>query len=84
MGAGVSSRAAALQHVARLPRVLPGATLARQTVPLLVVRGCDPARAQREITMFEVLVRLMLFGTNGKGAIGAKAFVTVTATVLPG
>jgi len=27
---------------------------------------------------------LMVFGTNGKGAIGAKAYVTVTTTVLPG
>ena len=39
---------------------------------------------QREMTILEVLVRLIDFGTNGKGAIGAKGFVTVTTTVLPG
>ena len=39
---------------------------------------------QREMTILEVLVSSMVFGTNGKGAIGAKAFVTVTTTVLPG
>ncbi len=36
------------------------------------------------MTILEVLVRLMVVGTNGKGAIGAKAYVTVTTTVLPG
>ena len=36
------------------------------------------------MTILEVLVSSMVFGTNGKGAIGAKAFVTVTTTVLPG
>ncbi len=36
------------------------------------------------MTILEVLVSLMVFGTNGKGAIGAKAYVTVTTTVLPG
>ena len=36
------------------------------------------------MTILEVLVRLMVFGTKGKGAIGAKAYVTVTTTVLPG
>ena len=39
---------------------------------------------QREMTILEVLARLMVCGTNGKGAIGAKAYVTVTTTVLPG
>ena len=36
------------------------------------------------MTILEVLARLMVCGTNGKGAIGAKAYVTVTTTVLPG
>jgi len=36
------------------------------------------------MTILEVLVRLTVFGTNGKGAIGAKAYVPVTTTVLPG
>ena len=36
------------------------------------------------MTILEVLVRLMVVGTNGKRAIGAKAYVTVTTTVLPG
>ena len=39
---------------------------------------------QREMTRLALLVSLMVFGTNGKGAIGAKSFVTVTTTVLPG
>jgi len=34
--------------------------------------------------ILELLASLMVFGTNGKGAIGAKAYVTVTTTVLPG
>src|SRR5436190_6952246 len=44
----------------------------------------DPTGLQREITIFEVLARWMLFGTNGKGAIGLKVLRTVTTTVLPG
>jgi len=56
-GAGVGSRAAALQRTWRdYPR--PGGS---DSSPgrryRCSVRGCDPARAQREITMFEVLVR---------------------------
>ena len=47
-------------------------------------RGTADREPQREMTILEVLVRLMVFGTNGKGAIGAKAYVTVTTTVLPG
>jgi len=39
---------------------------------------------QREMTRLALLVSLKVFGTNGKGAIGAKSFVTVTTTVLPG
>jgi len=39
---------------------------------------------QREMTILEVLVSLMVFGTNGRGAIGAKSLVTVTTTLLPG
>jgi len=46
--------------------------------------GAAGREPQREMTILEVLVSLMVFGTNGKGAIGAKAFVTVTMTVLPG
>src|SRR5437773_3626916 len=40
--------------------------------------------AQREITMLDVLLSVRVFGTIGKGAIGEKGLVTVTATVLPG
>jgi len=47
-------------------------------------RGTAGREPQREMTILEVLVSSMVFGTNGKGAIGAKAFVTVTTTVLPG
>ena len=47
-------------------------------------RGTAGREPQREMTILEVLVRLMVFGTSGKGAIGAKAYVTVTTTVLPG
>src|SRR5207302_10764433 len=36
------------------------------------------------MTILEVLVSLMVFGTNGSGAIGAKSLVTVTTTLLPG
>ena len=41
-------------------------------------RSRNRGEPQREMTILEVLVSSMVFGTNGKGAIGAKAFVTVT------
>ena len=47
-------------------------------------RGTAGREPQREMTILEVLARLMVCGTNGKGAIGAKAYLTVTTTVLPG
>jgi len=47
-------------------------------------RDISDREPQREMTKLEVLVTLMVFGTNGKGAIGAKLLVTVTTTVLPG
>ena len=34
--------------------------------------------------MLDVLLSVRVFGTIGKGAIGEKGLVTVTATVLPG
>src|SRR6266852_5484133 len=42
------------------------------------------SRPQREITIVDLLVRLIVLGTNGRGAIGAKGYVTVTTTRLPG
>ena len=47
-------------------------------------RGTAGREPQREMTILEVLVSLMVFGTSGRGAIGAKSLVTVTTTVLPG